>query len=329
MRLWQMRKAGMLPQFVMEFATTPTITPAAGGGDTGSGGGAGGGQGTPDAGRGSGTTSGGTPAPAAINWDSAPQQFREGYNKLKSDFEKLQNDYKPWQSLGAKPDEVQSFQSNYQQVYTEVKGMADALQITEKEVADAIKAHGLLPVLRQLEQEYQQAEAANAGDPNALNERELEERINSRIEQAISPIQQRENQRVTAEANLLVERTITQLATDAFKANGMEWAGASPDLQNFIMTGVTEVLKYDEDALTAIKTEGKTASVQKAFQTFTAMFDAAYLARQAMEGRRTAAPVRPGTSQPPPGAYKPKNIDELIEQPDNIRRAQGKPAYST
>lgn len=326
MRVWQMRKAGMLPQFVMEFATTPTITPDAGGAGTGSGGGAGGGSVTPGAGGGSGA---GTPAaPAAINWDSAPQQFREGYNKLKSDFEKLQNDYKPWQSLGAKPDEVQSFQTNYQQVYGEVKGMADALQITEKEVADAIKAHGLLPVLRQLEQEYQQAEAANAGDQGAIDERTLQEKLEGIADRVLSPIQQRENQRVTAEANLLVERTISQLATDAFKASGMDWTGAPPELQNFIMTGVTEALKYDEDALIAIKTEGKTAPIQKAFQIFTAMWDAAYLARQQMEGRRTAAPVRPGVPSPQ-GAYKPKNIDELIEQPDNIRRAQGKPAYST
>src|SRR5271167_5263000 len=98
----------MLPQFVLNFATTPTITPDSGGSDAGSGGGAGAGAGSSPSGGGGG---GGTPqtpsTPATINWESAPQHFRDGYNKLKSDFEKLQNDYKPWQGLkDVRPDQV-------------------------------------------------------------------------------------------------------------------------------------------------------------------------------------------------------------------------------
>lgn len=312
------------------FATTPTITPDAGG-STGSGdGGAGGGSGGVPTGAGGGTGGAAASAPAAINWESAPQQFREGYNKLKTDLETLQKQYEPWKGLNVQPTEVQSFQQNYQQVYTEVRGMADALNITEAEVADAIKAHGLLPVLRQLEQEYQQAEAAAAGDKDAIDERSLEEKLNGIAERVLSPIQQRENQRITQEANLLTERTITQLASDAFKAGGMDFTAAPPELKDFILTGVTEVLKYDEGALKALKFEGKTAPIQKAFQTFTAMFDAAYLARQAMEGRRTTVPARPGQQrQQPPAGKVPGGLEEMISNPDSIRTAQNKPAYST
>lgn len=311
----------------LNFATTPTITP-----DSGS-------SGTPDtggggAGTGSGSGTGGSGTPSAppstpqINWDTAPQQFREGYNKLKSDFEKLQGEYKPWQGLNVKPEEVGRFQQGYQQTYGEIKGLADAIGVEEREVADAIRAHGLVPVLRRLELEYQQAAAAQEGDQNALTERDLEDRINSVAERVLSPIQQRENQRVTKEANLLVENTITQLASDAFKAGGMDWAGAPPDLKNFIMTGVTEVLKYDSDALAAIKTEGKTAAVAQAFQTFQSMWDAAYLARRSMEGnRQIARPGQPKLQQQ--GNQKPPTLEEMINDPNTVRAAQGKPAYST
>src|SRR5208337_3479192 len=165
----------------LNFATTPTITPDSGSSGTPDTGGGGAG-----AGSGSGTGGSGTPsAPPStpqINWDTAPQQFREGYNKLKSDFEKLQGEYKPWQGLNVKPEEVGQFQQGYQQTYGEIKGLADAIGVEEREVADA-----------------------QEGDQNALIERDLEDRINSVAERVLSPIQQRENQRVTKEANLLVE----------------------------------------------------------------------------------------------------------------------------
>lgn len=302
-------------------AANPTV-----GADTGGGSGAGGG--TAGAGAGSGGGGGAAPAPPQINWDTAPQQFREGYSKLKTDFENLQKQYEPWKGVNVQPGDIGRFQAGYQQVYGEVKNIADTLQIDEAEVAKAIQDHGLLPVLDQLRYEYDQAEAARAGDPNALHDQDLDTRIREGIDAATRPLVERENQRLVHEGNQLVERTITDLATAAFKTAGLDWNSAEPALRDFWLTGVTEALKYDDDALRAIKFEGRTAGIQRAFQTFQAMFDAAYLARRKMEGG--VVPARAG--QPPvrqqPPAKQP-SLDEMLDNPDVIRTSQGKPAYST
>lgn len=305
-----------------------TDTGAAGGSGSGTG------EGTSGAGVGGGGATGGREAagvaPPAINWETAPQHFREGYSKLKADYEKLQNDLKPWQGIGAKPEEVAQFRGGYQQVYGEMKGIADTLNINEAELAHAIQLHGLVPVLDQLRFEAQQAEAAANGDQAALSERDLQERIDRAAEQRLSPVLQRENERIVKEANVLVGNTITNLATEAFKAAGLDYSGAPPALKDFIETGVTEALKYDDEGMRSLKFDGKTAAVQRAFQTFSAMFDAAYLARQQMETKRApAAPQRGG--RPPVGAPQGKKptFDEMINDPDSIRTAGGRPAYST
>lgn len=308
------------------FATTPTLTDG-GGAPSGAGGG------TPGAGAGGGGGQGAAPppgqaAPPSINWETAPQHFREGYNKLKSEHEALAKQFEPWKGLNVQPGDIARFQSGYQQVYSELSNIANTLNIAEAEVADAIKTHGLLPVLDQLRYEAEQAELANQGDPNALSERDLDERIRNGIDAATRPIVERENMRLVHEGNALVERTVTDLATQAFKTAGMDWAAAEPALKEFWLTGVTEALKYDDDALKAIKFEGKTAGIQRAFQTFQAMFDAAYLARRKMEGGvapPARLPQRPGQQ---PTAKQP-SLDEMLNNPDVIRTSQGKPAYST
>src|SRR5215469_9954367 len=238
----------LLPLFaIFDFASSATVTdPGSSGGSGGdstvSGGGGGGSTGAPAPV--APATGGGGPSPVAptLNWETAPAQFREGYNKLKGEFEKLQGEYKPWQSLGVKPDEVGQWRGNYQQVYTEAKGIADALGIDENEITESIRIHGVLRTLDQLRYEYQQAEARAAGDQGALNEQDLQARIDAAVEGRVNPVLERENQRITKEANTFVENTITQLASDSFKAAGIDFAAAPAPFRDFVMTGVTEVL---------------------------------------------------------------------------------------
>lgn len=323
----------MLPQFVFHFATPAAALPGSDGGSgaPATGGGAGAGGGTP-------VSTGGAPAATPqVDWNAntVPAQLREGYNKLKADYEKLQADHKPWQSLNVKPEEVGRYQQSYQGIYNEMKGLAESLAnpdgtpITEAELAAAIQTHGLLPVLDQLRYEAQQAEAAAGGDTAAIQQQELEARIQAGIETRLSPVLQRENQRMVTEANALVERSITELATTSFKTAGLDFAGAPPALKDFILTGVTEALKYDDEGMRGVKFEGKTAPIQKAFQTFQAMWDAAYLARRQMEGNVAPGP-RQGQQRPSPAtAGKQPSLEEMINDPDSIRKAGGRPAYST
>lgn len=307
---------------------------AAGGSGSGSAGGtpppsgATGGAGAGTGGSGAAPSGGAAPQ---IDWNTAPQQLRDAFNTTKRTLEELQAKYQPWDKLGVRPEDVQNFQGGYQQVYSEIKGIGDSLGISEQEVADAIRQHGLVRVLDHLRQEAYDADQVANGNQDAINDRDLQDRIESMVEQRLSPIQQRENMRLVHEANSLTERTIHDLAVSNFKALGMDYAQAPAALRDFITTGVTEVLKYDDDALVALKMEGKTAGIQKAFQTFQSMWDAAYLARRAMEtGARPApgaAPGRPAQGNQPPG--KAKSIDELIDNPDRIRELGGRPAYSS
>lgn len=310
---------------VFYFASVPTVTEGAGGGAPTS---------TPSGSEGSGSGGGAGAGTAAaspsIDWKTAPQQFRSEYERLKTEHENLNKQYEPWKGLNLQPGQVTQFQQGYQQVYSEIKGVADSLEIPEQEVAYAIRQFGLPRVLDHLRQEAWEAEQAQNGNQEILHQRELDERINNTVQQALSPYQERENVRLTTAGNTLVETTIGQLATEAFKASGLDFTTAPDPFKMFVLTGVTEALKYDDQGLHDIKFQGKVAPIQRAFQTFMSMFDAAYLARRQMESklppvRQQAGPQRDTRT----GQFKQPTLEEMADNPDIIRTSAGRPSYTT
>ena len=316
-----------LPSFALYFATSaPAISGAAGGGEGTSGAGAGSGGGAPS------STAGGAPAAPSqsaapvINWETAPAQFREAFNTLKRSHEELQGKYTPYEKLG-KVEDITRIQTQHTQAVAAARQIATGLNIPDQELQDAVNQYGLAAVLNQLRQEQWEAEEANNGNQDIIRDREFNERIEQAVQQHLSPIQERENQRVTHEANQFVERTIADLATNALKATGVDWTALPNEYKNFVLTGVTEALKYDSAGMQEVKFKGATAPLQRAFQTFTAMADAYYLARRQAEGNVRQAPQRPGA--PPAAPGKRPSIDEMISNPDSIREAQGRAAYSS
>lgn len=325
----QLRYFG-LPSFALYFATSaPAISGAAGGGEGATGGaGAGGGGGAPPSTGGApAAPSQGQPSAPVINWETAPAQFREAFNAQKRAFEELQGKYTPYEKLG-NPQDIARIQTQHTQAFNAAKGLADGLQIPDAELRQAIDQYGLAAVLNQLRQEQWEAEQADAGNQDVIREQELNQRINDAVRQGLSPIQERENQRITHEGNQLVERTISELATTALKSSGVDWNGLPNEYKNFVLTGVTEALKYDDQGLLDIKFKGQTAPIQRAFQTFTAMADAYYLARRAAEGGVRAPAARPGQA-PVARSGKQPTFDEMISDPDIVRTSQGKAAYSS
>lgn len=319
-----------LPSFALYFATSaPAISGAAGGGEGATGGaGAGGGGGAPPSTGGApAAPSQGQPSAPVINWETAPAQFREAFNAQKRAFEELQGKYTPYEKLG-NPQDIARIQTQHTQAFGAAKSIADNLNVSEQELRENIDKYGLAPVLRTLQEMQWEAEQTAAGNQDVLQQQELDQRIESLVEQRLSPIQQRENQRITHEGNQLVERTISELATTALKSSGVDWNGLPNEYKNFVLTGVTEALKYDEQGLLDIKFKGQTAPIQRAFQTFTAMADAYYLARRAAEGGVRAPAARPGQA-PAQKPGKLPSIDDIINNPDSIREAQGRAAYST
>lgn len=291
--------------------------PAVGGGDGGSGstGSTTGNQPVSSQPSGSGSVGDGTSASATgatqPQGDQNIRQLREAYDGLKSKYE-------PWEKLGVKPDQVTQYQTGYQQVFGEVSNIASTLGYSEQDVAEAIQAKGLLPVLDFLRNQAWENEQAQNGDPQAQQTVNMREQMEELVTQTIGPIQQRENQRMTSEANALVDRTVHQLAVESFKAEGLDAANIPQDEMFMLTTAVYEILKYDEAALKAIKYEGKTAAVQQAFQEARNYLDKYYLARSGRDRARLQPVNNGGRPQQQQQNGKRPSLDEMIDSPELI-----------
>jgi hypothetical protein len=103
------------------------------------------------------------------------------------------------------------------------------------------------------------------------------------------------------------------MAVDLYKKEGIDVAQIPQEEIAMLMTATSEIMKYEEADIKALKFEGKTAGVQKAFQQAVAEFDKYYLARAGRDKARVQ-PARPG--QPAqPGQPKKPTLDEIIDNP--------------
>ena len=278
------------------------------GGTSGSGGAAGTGQPTGD---GSQQSGGGAGTTGVQNQGTDNlRQLREAYEGIKKEFE-------PWQKLNLKPEQVTQYSGIYQKVYGEVGALGRELGYSDEEIAEALNENPVatLDFLRNQAAEAEQ----NRQQPDG---RELNELINQGIEKAIGPIQQRENLRMTNEANALFERTVHSAAVEAFKAEGIDVANIPQDELFMLTSATSEILKYDEGALRSLKYEGKTASIQKAFQEAKGYLDKYYLARAGRDRARVQPPSNRnanGQFQSQQPGRKP-TLDEMIENPGVINQ---------
>jgi hypothetical protein len=245
----------------------------------------------------------GTPPP--VN-DTGLRQLREAYEGVKAKFE-------PYEKLGVSPDQISQYSGVYQKAFGEAQAIGRELGYPDSEIAEALAEDPI----RTIDFLRNQANMAQQ-DRTQSGEADLQELIQRNVEQALGPIQQRENVRITDAANQLFETTVRQLVVDAFKAEGVDVGNIPADEMDLLMTATSEILKYDPVALQSLKYEGKTASIQKAFQDARNMFDKYYLARSGRE-RARISPPRPG--QPPARSdqqgRKP-TLDEMIENPGLI-----------
>jgi len=273
-------------------------------------GGGGGSEGTGAApGTGSAAPTAGSPPAADAGTGQAPQggdnirQLREAYEGVKRDFE-------PWQKLGVKPEQVGQFQGVYQKVYGEVASIGRELGYPDEEIAEAMAEDPVrtLDFLRNEAQRVSQGQQGQAG-----GEQDLNDLVAQHVEQVVGPIQERENLRMTNEANSLFERTVHAEVAGIFKGEGIDVANIPPDEMFMISSAASEILKYDEAALRALKYEGKTAPVQKAVREAITFLDKYYLARAARTSAKVQ-PTRPGQPAAQPGQKK-YSLDEMIENP--------------
>lgn len=310
----------------MYFATTPSSVTSTGSGDGGAG--ASGGGGAPPAPAapapgGTGGTGGPGGQPPA---GAAPGQT--GIENLRREYDGLKTKYEPWEKLGINPDAAQLSHGVYTRLFQEAGGLGRELGYPDAEIIEALKEDPIATIdyLRNEAFERQQGRGQGQDD-----QRDLQQQIQERIDQAIGPIRQQENLRITNEANAIFERTTHQLIAELFTKEGIDIGKANQDEIALLTNATSEIMKYDEAALKDLKFGGKTAGIQRAFQEAITMIDKYYLARSARErGSVGGGPRQPaGGPLPGQGTGKKPGLEEMINDPDSIRRAQGKPGYSS
>jgi len=300
--------------FGTTFFASGAPTLGGGSGDSGGtqpGGGAGlpgGGQGAPGAGA-PGGGSGSQPGSQGGQGTPGGQPGGEGLPQLRQAYETLKAQHDPYSKLNLKPEQITQQTAIYGRFFSEVSNLGKELGFTEQDIVEAFTAKPLetLDFLRSKMAEFEQQ---NGGDPNA-DPRQLVEQL---VEQRIGPIQQRENVRMTNEANSLFERTVYQETVNWAKTQGLEIANVPKEELQAIMDVASEAMKYDADALKALKMEGKTAGVQKAFQEAVKFLDAYYLARSGRDRARVTPPNRGGAPGQQGGNQpgKKPTLDEII-----------------
>lgn len=260
----------------------------------------------------------GQPAPAGqpsqIDWNTAPQHLRSAYEQTKRSLDDLQGKYQPWSQLNVKPEQVGQFQGVYTKVYNEAASVGRELGYPDAEISEAL-AEDPIRTIEFLRNESQRMQSG--GQQRGQGE-DLQDLVSQHVQQAIGPIQERENIRATNEANSLFERTVHQMATDSFKAEGIDVANIPQDEMFMLASATSEILKYNEDALRDLKYNGKTAAVQQAFQEARTYLDKYYLARSGRDKARLQPVARPGQPAPPPNGGKRPTLDEMIDNPGLI-----------
>jgi len=251
------------------------------------------------------TQPGGTDGKGSPDGGVGLAQLRAAHDTLKKEFE-------PFQKLNLKPDQIQQLQqrdSVYQKLYTESAKLAKQLGYADAEVAEALLADPVATL------DFLRREAAGQRPARGDGSEDLSKRIEEAVNQAVEPLNERENARATSEANALFERTARQLAVEMFKQEGVPIDQVGEDEMGLLLNAAAEIMKYDEGALRSLKYEGKTASVQQAFQEAKTMLDKYFVARSGRSAK-VAPPAKPGVSANAQG--KKPTLDELISDPGLI-----------
>lgn len=178
-----------------------------------------------------------------------------------------------------------------------------------------------LKTLNFLQNKWAEEQAGGGGGGEGDEEAQLADLVNQHVEKALGPIQQRENVRITNEANSLFERTAHGELTAAFKEEGVDISKVAPEEMFMYISAASEIMKYDATALHGLKYEGKTAPIQKAVREAKTFLDKYFMARAARERAGIAGGGANRNRQPQGGqggGNQKHTLDELIEDPSLI-----------
>lgn len=285
--------------FVFGMAASASTLPGAGGEGAG-----GAGQQAP---------AGGQQAPAG---GQQQQQDGGGIAQLRTAYESIKKEFEPYQKLNLKPEQISQYSTVYQKTFEEVASIGRQLGYPDDEILEALQENPVA-TLDYLRNEFQQAQAGQQRQDTGAD---LNDLVAQRVEEAVAPISEWQNTQMTSQANALFERTAYQMAADLYKQEGLDVAQVPQDEIEMLLSATSEILKYDDNALKALKYEGKTAAIQKAFTEAKTMLDKYYVARSGRSNgqARGQQQARPGQQQQQAAGGKKPTLDDLINSPELI-----------
>src|SRR5262245_32177364 len=89
--------------------------------------------------------------PAALDWTTAPQQFRDGHSRLQGEYQQTKQGLDRWNQLG-NYDDISRIHQTYSALQTEASQLGQWLGIGSQEVVDSFAQDpaGTVAVLRQM-----------------------------------------------------------------------------------------------------------------------------------------------------------------------------------
>ena len=299
------------------FASSPVVPSSSGGGDSGGGAGNTGGGGAAPA-PGSAPASGapgsntsGTPGTSTPSGDSGAggadaniRQLRENYNKY---------------TAYGKPEQIAKFKATYESAFNVVKELGTQLGFSEDKLLEAFERNpfGTRDFLLQKQAEME-ADGGGTDEPD-----EIAQRIQDAVDRQFKPYRERENQRLTTEAQSRVDRVTSDSINAYFTGLKVDPSKVDPVEREFMRVVAMEALKYNEKGLEDVKLRGKNAPVQEAFKVGMDNIERYFIARMKRERAATGiggntggsgAPARTGAPPARADGKKP-TLDDFIDDP--------------
>lgn len=240
-----------------------------------------------------GGTPGASPAPASSSNDANLRTLRENYEA----FNKL-----------GKLDEVSAAVQGFRALADQTRQLAEQLGYSPESVQAAF-ARDPYAVLQRLQAEQIQARANQPGDPNPAKDPE------SLINEKLAPITEHIARQQATVAAGKYDTSFNELFS-----NHPEFKGASDvpaDVRQVVYDMVSESFKYDREGMQALLREGKTSSVQKAFDGVMERFLKTVNAYTQWKTARSGQPAAPAA----PGVRPKLSLDDIIAGNDKATAA--------
>lgn len=230
-----------------------------------------------------------------------PAPESEGIRNLRTAYDGLKEQYKPWETLGIKPEEAQRSHQVASTIQKSVAEMAKQLGYDEAEALEVFAEEPVKTI------QFLQKELAANPPKGPADTKDVEKLVEGKLKEALTPFEKEREERTATKANDLFNQTFDGLAKEVFGEVQV------PEAESNLLYDVTTALvKMDREALKGLR-DGKTSSIAKYFKEAKDVLDSYYLARFS---RETGTPTKPKPGAG--GGGKRLSLDEIISSPEKL-----------